>query len=177
MKHKYMIISLMSFVIIAYKLSLHAYLPGSILHPETPGYQEENNSNRQDVPPIPFTPADLSTADTNKQYNKQGLIGYFWDSKDTDNTLLYPGKARIGNDQFINVVAVDSKIIDPNDDENAVNTIGSTNIMDPTNNKKFHPGSLVKLGTFMRKNDPIIYSVYGEYLSTVIPDPKEIEVL
>ena len=169
---------MISSAVIIHQQFLYAYMPGNIMHPDTPGYHSENNTNLQNITPIPFTPADLSTSTTDDQANQQEIIGYFWDSKDTDNTLRYPGKARIGNDQYINVVAVDSKNIDTSEDLDAATSTGKNNIMDPSQqNNKFKPEDLVKLGTFMRKNDQVIYYIYGQYLSTIVPDPTTVETL
>jgi hypothetical protein len=98
-----------------------------------------NPNNRQDVTPIAFTPINLSTE------HFPELIGYFWDSTTTDETLLYGGKAKIINDQYINVIAVDAF----------------------ENPSKYEEQGLLFLGIFMRQNDPIIYHVYGVYAYTV----------
>lgn len=176
MKNKSIVFITIS-TIIAYQLSLHAYNQYFYLHhPEKPGtYQTDNSGNLQNVKPIPFTPIGLLTT---SQSNSENEIGYFWDSKDTDNTLLYPGKARIGNDQYNNVVAVDSKKVNLYDPDK-VTSISSNNIFDTSSpqNKKFNHGSLVLIGTFMRKNDPVIYYLFGAYLATIVPDPTGVETL
>jgi len=172
---KFITIILILTVSIMYQLYVYGYMPGHILHTDKPGYQTENNSNRQNIKPIPFTPAITATADI----PDDELIGYFWDSIDTDPTLLYPGKARIGNDQYINVVAVDSKLIDLKDvNQQETSALSSEDILNPhKKTSKFDPGALIYLGTFMKKNDPVVYYVYGEYLSTIVPEPQGVENL
>ena len=109
---------------------------------ETLGYPSlPDQNNRQDVTPIVFTPINLSTE------HFPELIGYFWDSTTTDETLLYGGKAKIINDQYINVIAIDAF----------------------ENPSKYEEQGLLFLGIFMRQNDPTIYHVYGVYAYTVAP--------
>jgi len=94
------------------------------------------------VIPIPFTPEPIGGLSQGE------LIGYFWDSTSNNSTLIYPGKAKIDNDKYINVLAIDSK------DEKAAD--------------QALQNGLVYIGTFMRKNSPIIYHLYGQYLATVV---------
>ncbi len=179
MENKYKVLNLICFAMTIYQLSLFADLPTKILYSQTSNYEEKDNTDQQNITPIPFTPVDMATTNIDNQTKNKNIIGYFWDSKDTENSLLYPGKARIGNDQYINVIAIDSKKIDDGSNNDKPISIDAENIMDThqQNNRLFKPGSLIKLGTFMKKNDPITYFVYGQYLSTVIPDPHTIEVL
>ena len=178
MKNKTIIFIAISTIVLAGQYSLHAVNQYYYLqHPETPGaYQTESTGNNQNVKAVPFTPIGLFTTSDSSSHSNE--IGYYWDSKDTDNTLLYPGKARIGNDQYNNVVAVDSKNV-KNDDPDKVTAVNDENVLDtsPDANKKFDPDSLIRIGTFMRKNDPVIYYLYGAYLSTVVPDPTGVETL
>jgi|GEM_PF-2246529 len=177
MKNKSIVFIAISAVIIACQFSLHAYNQYYYLQqPESSGYSTDNSGNSQNVKPIPFTPIGLMT--TSGSSHESSDIGYFWDSKETDNTLLYPGKARIGNDQYNNVVAVDSKNVKLNDPD-TVTSINSENVFDTSSkqNAKFDPGSLILVGTFMRTNDPIIYYLFGSYLSTVVPEPTGVETL
>lgn len=154
MKNKIIKFVIFNMIFIIHELSLFGT---SIHYPrlrtEKPGYHAENSSNRQNTNGIPFTATEMSSTNTNNNSNNEDGIGYFWDSKDRDNTLLYPGKARIGNDQYINAVAVDSKNIIGNNDPNATIRISDANIMNQNqeNNNKFNPGNLIKLGTFMKK--------------------------
>ena len=182
MKYKKQIFFILCLTIFStQKITIFAGYPAvdvhnTILHPSYPTYNDykETANTDPDIQPIPFTPAALSTTDTDN-FGKV-LIGYYWNSKDSDNSLLYPGKARIGNDQFINVVAVDSKSVSTSSyDPSLIVDTGATNVYAPKDTKMFDPGALVKLGTFMKKNDPVVYSVYGEYLSTIIPDPETVE--
>ncbi len=120
----------------------HSYSYKKIKHgnTETPGYTNlPNPNNRQDISTIVFTPVNLTTE------HFPEIIGYFWDSTTTDETLLYGGKAKIVNDQYINVIAIDAY----------------------ENPRPYEEQGLILLGIFMRHHDPKIYHVYGVYVYTV----------
>lgn len=126
------------------------------------------------IKPILFSPSeDFVTGDD----SNKNLLGYFWDIKDSNDSLLYQGKARIGNSQYINVVAVDSKKVNTNGDPNSV-TGNNENIYKPSpeEQSQFNPGFLVYLGNFSKPNNPTIYYLYGQYDYTVLPDPNIVEV-
>jgi len=82
---------------------------------------------------------------------KNGELGYYWDSKSTDIALLHPGRAKIGDENFINVMTVDA------------------------HNTSYDPGFLNYLGNFSRQNDPIVYFLYGAYVDTTVPTPDTYE--
>ncbi|MGZ6250729.1 MAG: hypothetical protein ACXWL2_01760 [Candidatus Chromulinivorax sp.] len=149
------------------------FFPG----PLTIGYSEDVPNSWFEKNAQPFTPFANSAVNSNAPYNKNGLTGYFWNIPDTDNSFLYPGKARIGNDQYINVVAVDAKMVDNSDNPDVTVAIDSHNVNDikQQSNKKFHPDPLVQIGTFIKQKDGTVYILFGAYEKTVIPDPKEIE--
>jgi len=142
-------------------------------HKDQDGYQSENNKNLQSIKPIPFTPFNITSDDNS--HNKD-FIGYFWDSKETDETLIYCGKARIENDQFINAMVVDTAKIDTNIENNPNVLKRCINIFDAQtlDNNKFNPGELPQIGSYMKNG--IIYNVYGQYLSTIVPEPKDTDV-
>jgi len=134
-------------------------------------YHEEDPAmvNLRNMKPITFTPASFSTQDGEPDKN---LIGYFWDLQDKDEFLIYPGKARIGNDQYINVMILNSKNVDTSDTDDA--DIDAQNILKPQNDPhKLNPQDLPQIGTFMKNGE--VYKVYGQYTSTVLPNPNPID--
>lgn len=163
----------------AISVNLPITSPDNKIHFETeedwPGHNfAEENRLYANIKPIVFAPADGVIS------NGQGdtpLIGYFWDIHDPDNSYMYPGKARIGNDQYVEVTAVDSTKVDTRDDVDRTISTASTNLLaDVPSSDVFDPGFLTHIGTFMKKNDPTIYYLYGRYLSTVFPDPAQSNV-
>ena len=143
---------------------------------DAPGYNTPMPDPKfSGVNPIAFTPyEDIATGDD----SNQNTIGYFWEVKNPDKALLYPGVARIGNSQYINVVAVDSKNVNKTANNDSVVSTGSDNIYNPspTQQKQFDDSFLVPIGTFMKKNDPTVYILYGMYQYTVFPDPRVVAV-
>ncbi|MBV8660958.1 MAG: hypothetical protein JO129_02335 [Candidatus Dependentiae bacterium] len=143
---------------------------------DAPGYNTPMpDSKFNGIEPITFTPyEDIVTGDD----SNKDEIGYFWDIKNPDKALLYPGVARIGNSQYINVVAVNSKNVNTTGNNDSVVSTGSDNIYQPsvTQQKQFDDSYLVPIGTFMKKNDPTIYVLYGMYQYTVFPDPRVVAV-
>ncbi len=141
---------------------------------DSPGYNtgiQQVDHKFDGVKPILFTPNEdtITGDDSNKDQ-----VGYFWDIKDLDKTLTYPGKARIGNSQYINVVAIDSKKLNTEGDANSAVSTGSEDIYHPSDAQKklFDDNFLVPIGTFMKPNDPTVYTLLGQYLSTDLPDPR-----
>lgn len=126
------------------------------------------------VKPILFTPEeDIVTGDD----SNKNEVGYFWDVQDIDKTLTYKGKARVGNSQYINVVVIDSKKINTTGDEDSAISSSTEDIYHPSDTEKrlFDTAFFTKIGTFMKQNDPTIYVLYGQYVSTVFPDPVIVE--
>lgn len=159
-----------------------AALSNKIFYPDTsafskdaPGYNFAYDDPRfHGVQPILFTPEEdaITGDDTNKnQY------GYFWDIKDSDNDQQFTGKARIGNSQYIDVVAVDAKKVATTGDADDLTSTGTQDLYktNPADKQKFNPQYLVKIGTFMRPNDPTIYVLFGRYFATIMPDPRQTE--
>lgn len=138
---------------------------------DSPGYNAVEKDHKFDgVKPILFTPnEDTATGDD----SSKDVMGYYWDIKDPDKTLTFPGKARIGNSQYINVVAIDSKKLNTIGDVGSVTSTDEDDIYHPSAEikKLFDDNFLVPIGTFMKPNDTTIYTVLGQYLSTVFPDP------
>lgn len=145
---------------------------------DSPGYNTSMKDHRFDnVTPILFTPfEDVVTGDD----SSKDAVGYFWPIKDSDKTLHYPGKARIGNSQYINVVAVDSKKVSKIGDSNTITYTNKEDIYNLTpeqqQNMMLDLTFLVPIGTFMKPNDPTVYTLMGQYLSTLFPDPRDIAV-
>lgn len=141
-----------------------------------PGYNKPDDDPKfHGVQPILFTPEeDVVTGDD----SNKNQVGYFWDVKDDQNDLQFTGKARIGNSQYINVVAVDAKNINTTGDAYDLISTDEKNLYHPSaaEKKKFDPQYLVKIGTFMKKNDPTTYILFGRYLATIMPDPKNVEI-
>lgn len=138
---------------------------------DSPGYNTSDKDHKFDgVKPILFTPnEDTATGDD----SSKDVLGYYWDIKDPDKTLTYPGKARIGNSQYINVVAIDSKTLNTIGGVVSVTLTDEADIYHPTAQIKelFDDGFIIPIGTFMKPNDPTVYTLLGQYLSTVFPDP------
>lgn len=180
MKNYMNLIIMLLCTIITYNLfSLSPKYPNTIkylTYKDVPGYNTPMPEQAfNGIQPILFTPyEDTVTGDDSneKQY------GYFWDIKVRDKSLTYPGKARVGNSQYINVVAVDSKNINTTGDSASVVSIGTDDIYNPsvTQQQQFQDDYLVQIGTFMKKNDPTVYILYGMYQYTVIPDPRQVAV-
>jgi hypothetical protein len=143
---------------------------------DAPGYNTSMPDPKfSGVEPIVFTPyEDVVTGDD----SNKDAIGYFWDIQNPDKALLYPGVARIGNSQYINVVVVNSKNVNTTANNDSVVSTGSDNIYQPspTQQKQFDDNFLVPIGTFMKKNDPTVYVLYGMYQYTVFPDPRVVGV-
>lgn len=147
-----------------------------------PTYQDSAGYNTpavdhkfDNVKPILFTPNEdpVTGDDSNKD-----LKGYFWTVTDPDKTITYPGKARVGNSQYINVVAIDSKNLNQVGDSNHISYTDKEDIFNPSpeTKKLFDDNFLVPIGTFMKPNDTTVYTLLGQYLSTVFPDPREVGV-
>lgn len=151
------------------------YPDTGVFSKDAPGYNTSFDDPRfHGVQPILFTPEEdvVTGDDTNKdQY------GYFWDIKDSDNDQQFTGKARIGNSQYIDVVAVDAQNISTTGDANDLTSTDQQDLYktNPAEKKKFNPQYLVKIGTFMKKNNPTVYVLFGRYLSTIMPDPRQTE--
>lgn len=143
-------------------------------NPMAPGFNAPDNDPKfYGVTPIPFKPEYQTTG---AMYGSdKNRIGYFWNTKDNDPSIIYPGKARIGNDKFINVVLVDSGKVDTTGEADSFSYTNTENIYDlnSVQNKNFQPDFLVKIGTFIRKG--ITYDLYGQYESTVIPDSESVQ--
>lgn len=154
-----------------------SYQDTSAFSKDAPGFNSPDPDPKfNNVKPILFTPdEDVVTGDDS---NKKE-VGYFWNVKDSDNDLQFTGKARIGNSQYINVVAVDANNINKSDDTNTVISTSTEDIYHPsaTEKKQFDPQFLVKIGTFMKKNDPTVYVLYGRYLATIFPDPRNVQII
>lgn len=143
-------------------------------NPQAPGFNAPDKDPKfNGVKPIPFKPEDLSTG--TRYGSDKNMIGYFWNTKDDDPSIIYPGKARIGNDQFINVVIVDSKKVDTTgqEDDFAYTHIENIYNLNSKQNKNFQSDFLVKIGTIIRNG--ITYDLYGQYQSTVIPDSESVQ--
>ena len=142
----------------------------------SPGYNTPGVDHKFDhVKPILFTPnEDTATGDD----SNENQMGYFWPIKDMDKTITYPGKARIGNSQYINVVAIDSKKLNTVGDSNYVSDTNKEDLFNqsPEIKKIFDDDYLVPIGTFMKPNDTTIYTLLGQYLSTAFPDPRVVAV-
>jgi hypothetical protein len=173
MKNKITNYIIMTIIMINQNLFPNA--PTAIYYPtyqDAPGYNTPTKNHKFDnVKPILFTPHEdtVTGDDSNKDQ-----VGYFWNIKDPDKTLSYPGKARIGNSQYINVVAIDSKTLNTIGDSNSVTSTGTEDIYHPSaaEKKLFDDSFLVPIGTFMKPNDPTVYTLLGQYLSTDFPDPR-----
>lgn len=174
-------IMLMSIAMLNPNLVMAGAAHSTISYPtwqDSPGYNTPVKDHRFDnVKPILFTPfEDVVTGDD----SNKDAVGYFWPIKDSDKTLHYPGKARIGNSQYINVVAVDSKKVSKIGDSNTITYTNQEDIYNLTDDQKKQVEQdltfLVPIGTFMKPNDPTVYTLMGQYLSTVFPDPQEIAV-
>lgn len=142
-----------------------------------PGFNStEPDPKFNNVQPILFTPDEDAITGDDSDKNK---VGYFWDVKDTDTDLQFPGKARIGNSQYINVVAVPANQVNTTGDSDSVISSSSEDIYHPSSaeKKKFDPQYLVKIGTFMKKNNPTVFVLFGRYLSTVFPDPRNTQII
>jgi len=143
---------------------------------DSPGYNTPEVDHKFDhVKPILFTPNEdpVTGDDDNKD-----VKGYFWTVTDPDKTITYPGKARIGNSQYINVVAIDSKKLNTVGDSNYVSYTDKEDLFNqsPEIKKLFDDDYLVPIGTFMKPNDTTVYTLLGQYLSTVFPDPRVVGV-
>lgn len=148
----------------------------SFFSPEAPGYNTPDDDPKfNGVKPITFKPENLSTGKLSHTDQDEDTIGYFWNIQDTDPTLLYPGKARIGNEQYINVVVVDSGKVNHTGDADDVGFTGIENIYQPTasDQQQFNNDSLVKIGSFINRGK--LYDLYGQYMATIIPDPEGVE--
>jgi len=144
--------------------------PGPFSH-DAPGYNLPDDDPRfHNVKPILFTPEeDVITGDDSNQQQ----YGYFWDIQDFDMDQQFPGKARIGNSQYINVVAVDASKINNSGDASDLIDTGVKDLYHQSSKEKklFNPQYLVRIGTFMKKNDPTVYALFGRYVATIMPDP------
>jgi hypothetical protein len=145
---------------------------------DAPGYNTPVKDPKFDnVKPILFTPFEDPT--TGDDSNKD-VVGYFWPIKDPNKTLHFPGKARIGNSQYINVVAVDSKKVGNTGDSNIISYTDQEDLYKLGPQQKQNLDQIltfiIPIGTFMKPNDPTVYTLLGQYVSTVFPDPREIAV-
>jgi len=143
--------------------------------PEAPGFNAPDDDPKfHGVQPLPFKPEYQATG--TMYGSDKNMIGYFWNTKDNDPSIIYPGKARIGNDQFINVVIVNSEKVDQTGQADSFSYTHIENIynLKSAQNKNFQSDFLVKIGTFIRKG--ITYDIYGQYMATVIPDQESVEV-
>ncbi len=143
---------------------------------DSPGYNTPEIDHKFDnVKPILFTPNEdpVTGDDSNKN-----VKGYFWTVTDPDKTITFPGKARVGNSQYINVVAIDSKKLNKIGDSDHVSYTDKENIYHPSQKVKklFDDNFLIPIGTFMKPNDTTVYTLLGQYLSTVFPDPRVVGV-
>jgi len=151
------------------------YPDNGVFSKDAPGYNFSYDDPRfHGVQPILFTPEeDIVTGDD----SNKDQYGYFWDIKDSSNDQQFSGKARIGNSQYIEVVAVDAKNINTTGDADDLTSTDTQDIYNKNSqdNKKFNPGYLVKIGTFMKKNNPTVFVLFGRYASTIMPDPRQTE--
>ena len=179
MKYKFINLAIIGSIILSNAILLPINADNTISYPtykDTPGYNTPVKDHKFDnVTPILFTPfEDVVTGDD----SNKNQVGYFWPIKDPDRTLHFPGKARIGNSQYINVIAVDSKKVSKIGDADTIVDINKENIYNPTPEEKQEIEQdltfLIPIGTFMKLNDPTIYTVMGQYVSTAFPDPREI---
>ena len=167
-------VTLISSILIAISNTI-TYEDTGVFSKDAPGYNFSYDDPRfHGIQPILFTPEEdaLTGDDSNKnQY------GYFWDIKDSDNDQQFSGKARIGNSQYIDVVAVDAKNINTTGDADDLTSTDTQDLYhsNPAEKKKFNPQYLTKIGTFMKKNNPTVYVLFGRYFATIMPDPQETE--
>jgi len=151
------------------------YPDTGVFSKDAPGYNDSYDDPRfHGVQPILFTPEeDVITGDD----SSKDQYGYFWDIKDSANDQQFSGKARIGNSQYIDVVAVDAKNINTKGDENDLTSTDKQDLYHKSfeEKKKFNPQYLVKIGTFMKKNNPTVYVLFGRYFATIMPDPRQTE--
>jgi len=174
----YMIIALSYTQAITSKMETISYQDISPFSPDAPGYNVSPDDPKfNNIKPILFTPyEDTITGDDPNTRQ----VGYYWDAPDPhDHALQYTGKARIGNSRYINVVAVNANNISTVGDADSITSTGNYNIYQPpaTEQKKFDSQYLVPIGTFMKKNDPTIYKLFGQYETTAFPDPIKTENL
>lgn len=143
--------------------------------PQAPGFNAPDDDPKfHGVKPIAFKPEYQTTG---AMYGSdKNMIGYFWNTKDNDPSIIFPGKARIGNDKFINVVLINSQKIDHTgqDDDFAYTNIENIYNLNSKQNKNFQPDFLVRIGTIIRNG--ITYHLYGQYESTVIPDDESVQI-
>ena len=103
--------------------------------------------------------------------DSSGIQGYFWDMKNHNDKLQYGGIARIEQERYVNVVAVDAKTASA---RNQTTTMNAQTDAAKGKNNSFDPGYLVYLGTFYGKQNGKKYYLYGRYANTIIPvDPLD----
>lgn len=104
--------------------------------------------------------------------DSSGIVGYYWDLKNNDDKLQYGGVARVEQDRYVSVIAVEASRVS---DENLTGVATDTpKDLQRHNNGKFNPGYLIYFGTFIGEQDGKTYYLYGRYVNTLLPiDPLD----
>ena len=98
--------------------------------------------------------------------DSEGRDGYFKNIPDKNNEFRYPGVALVGQERYINVVAVNAKNVSR---DNETMPLNAQNNAKNANSNKFDPGYLIFLGSFVNPHSGTTYYLYGQYANTIMP--------
>jgi len=146
---------------------------------QAPGFNTGDKDNRfNGIKPIVFTPATDSTGQSSQQDLDENIIGYFWNipqEKNSDPSAMYSGKAKIGNDEYIDAVAVRHDKVNQTgtSDDVAFTDVEDIYHVSPEDKAKFDPDFLTNIGSFVRKG--VLFDLYARYEYTLTPDSETVE--
>ena len=103
--------------------------------------------------------------------DSSGIQGYFLPRKNTDDKLQYGGVARIEQERYVNVVAINAKDVSDQDQTDVANA--QTDAKHAASGK-FNPLTNPFIGSYVGKYDGKTYFLYGRWVNTIIPvDPLD----
>jgi len=98
--------------------------------------------------------------------DSSGILGYFWNIKNTDDKLQYGGIARVEQEIYVNVVAVPAHNVS---DQNQTDIANAQTDAKHAKSGKFNMITNPFIGSYVGKYDGKTYYLYGRYANTIIP--------
>jgi|GEM_PF-2095511 len=158
-------------------------IPNTITYPSTQAtahqYQQETPLENHFSEILSVNKDDIDTFDSSKKsaipfFKKEnasdpdstGILGYFWDMKNSNDKLQYGGIARVEQERYVNVVAIPSDKVSR---KNQTETMNAQNDAQKAKSGHFDPGRMPYIGTFYGKLDGKKYYLYGRYVNTIMP--------
>ena len=98
--------------------------------------------------------------------DSSGIKGYFLPRKNTDDKLQYGGVARVEQERYVNVVAINAKDVS---DQNQTDVANAQTDAKHAKSGKFNTLTNPFIGSYVGKYDGKTYFLYGRWVNTIVP--------